>query len=83
MAASSPKKSPGPSVLTRRPCCVTATEPDRMRKNSRPMPAFPGQDLASAHLDALGKAGHLLELGLRAVPKVVHQLQTVNGRLSP
>ena len=37
MAASSPKKSPGPRVLTRRPICVTATEPERIRKNSRPI----------------------------------------------
>ena len=37
MAASSPKKSPGPRVLTRRPRWVTAAVPERMRKNSRPM----------------------------------------------
>ena len=36
-AASSPKKSPGPNVFTRRPFWVTATVPARMRKNSRPM----------------------------------------------
>ena len=33
-AASSPKKSPGPRVLTRRPFWVTAAVPARIKKNS-------------------------------------------------
>src|ERR1700722_16420578 len=37
MAASSPKKSPAPRVFTRRPCWVTATEPVRIKKSSRPI----------------------------------------------
>ena len=83
MAASSPKKSPRPSVFTRRPCWVTATEPVRIRKNSRPIRAFAGQHLAFAHLDLLGQVGHVLQLGMGAVPQQVNGFQPLDGRLGP
>jgi hypothetical protein len=65
-------------VLTRRPICVTATEPEKMRKNSRPIRPSRARTSPSATWTPLRQPGHFLKLGAGAVPEEIDSLEPVD-----